>query len=217
MTTATQNLVRIFSSADWASYYGEPEKVAEEIEDILNRPCPFNSRKQVLDTHFAFMGMPAINGDPLTVAKWLELHPADGQPRFYFANNPWHAGQPHTDLVTLEPRLYITLREIVPGSTYKAPDDQVAMLPEGYEMPTTIEEVTKSVLVYRKTGKRSNPNRYAACRERTIKTATASAGDVSCVGFFDGHGLYVFSWDGDRDNYVGVGASRILKLESSRT
>ena len=208
-TTAQQDLrVRIFSEADWASYYGPAQKLSPEVEDVLNGPCPFNKGKLVKDTHFAFMGMPAINGEPLTVAKWLELHPADGQLKFYFANDPWHVGQPHTDVVTLEPRLYIMLREIVPGSTSSTPEEQVAMLPPEYEVPSTIAEVTKDILVYRRTGKRCNPNRWAACKERTVKTDKAFAGLVSCVGSFDGHGLVVDRWFGGQSDFVGVGASR---------
>lgn len=208
-TTAAQDpRVRIFSEADWASYYGPAQKLNPEVEDVLNGPCPFNKGKLVKDTHFAFMGMPAINGEPLTIAKWLELHPADDQPKFYFTNDPWHVGQPHTDVATLEPRLYLLLREIVPGSTNSTPEQQVAMLPEGYEVPTTIAEVTKDILVFRKTGKRCNGSRWAACKERTVKTDKADAGNVSCVGLFHGIGLNVYGWVGDQRDLVGVGASR---------
>ena len=205
----TQDLrVRIFSQADWASYYGSTEKLDPQVEEILMSACPFNKGKLVKDTHFAFMGMPEINGEPLTVAKWLKLHPADGQPKFYFNDNPWHVGQPHTDVATLESRLYIVLREIVPGSTRKTPEDQVAMLPEGYEVPSTIVEVTKDILVFRKTGKRCNGSVWAACKERTVKTDKASAGSVSCVGSFYEDGLRVYRWHGNQNAGVGVGASR---------
>ncbi|MFA6077109.1 MAG: hypothetical protein WC735_03480 [Candidatus Paceibacterota bacterium] len=213
MTSTTQDLrVRIFGQADWVSYYGPTEKLGPAVEEVLMSACPFNKGKLVKDTHFAFMGMPALDGNPLTVAKWLELHSADGQPKFYFNTNPWHVGQPHTDIAVLEPRLYIMLREIVPGSTSKTPEEQVAMLPPEYEVPTTIAEVTKDILVYRRTGKRSNPNVWAACAERTVKTAQVNAGDVSCVGIFGGHGLSVIGWGGLQGDRVGVGASLKVTL-----
>ncbi len=214
--TASRDLqARIFGANDWASYYGSTEKLHPVVEEILMRACPFHKGKQVFETHFAFRGMPSLNGNPLTVAKWLELHPADGQPKFYFNTNPWHMGQPHTDVATLEPRLYIMLREIVPGSTGKTPEEQVAMLAAEYpqyEVPTTIAEVTKDILFYRRTGKRSNPSRWAACSERTVKTSRVGAGDVSCVGNFDGDGLYVSYWHGFRYGFVGVGASLKVTL-----
>ncbi|MBI3888614.1 hypothetical protein HY311_02375 [Candidatus Nomurabacteria bacterium] len=213
-STAVDLRGRVFGSADWESYYGSPKPLAEEVEEILQSTCLFHPKKRVFETHFAFVGVPAINGDALTVAKWLQLHPPSGQPKFYFGENPWHAGQPHTDVTVLQPRLYITLCDVVPGSTYKTPEEQVALLPEGYEVPETIEEVTKDILGFRRTGKRFNPNVWAACKERTVQTSQALAGSVSCVGIFDEGGLGVSSWDGSRRGDVGVGASRILKLES---
>jgi len=213
-TTASYGAVRVWGMNEWASYYGAPEKLDQQVEEILQSSCPFHRGKRVFDTHFAFMGVPDINGDPLTVAKWLELHPADSQPKFYFNQNPWHAAQPHTDVAVLEPRLYIVLRDIVPGSTSKAPEEQIALLPSEYEVPSTITEVTKSILVFRKTGKRCNGSVWAACSERTIATSRAVAGLVSCVGRFVEIGLRVSGWGGFRVGCVGVGASRKLILET---
>lgn len=206
----------IFTDADWMSYYNAKftRKQLRDAgkfpwgEDVLNSPCPFNKGKLVKDTHFAFLGISGINGQPLTVAKWLELHPATGQPKFYNNTDPWHVGQPHTDLATMQLRWYLLLKDIVPGSTDRTPEDQVAMLPPEYEAPTTIVETSKGILVFRKTGERPNGSRWAACTERTIKTDKVSAGLVSCVGNFGEDGLRVSGWYGGRDCYVGLGASR---------
>ena len=206
----------IFTDADWMSYYDAKftKKQLRDAgkfpwgEDVLNGPCPFNKGKLVKDTHFAFLGISGINGQPLTVAKWLELHPATGQPKFYLNQNPWHAGQPHTDVATMQLRWYLMLKDIVPGSTGQTPEDQVAMLPPEYEVPTTIAEVTKDILVFRKTDVRPNPSRWAACTERTVGISSAVAGFVSCVGLFVENGLDVDGWNGHRQDSVGVGASR---------
>jgi hypothetical protein len=82
------------------------------------------------------------------------------------------------------------------------------MLPPEYEVPTTIVEVTKDILVFRKTGKCCNHSRWAACSERTVQTSWANAGVVSCVGHFGERGLFVSTWGSDRNNGIGVGASR---------
>ncbi len=176
-------------------------------EDILNSTCPLCG-KVVKDCHFAFLGLTAINGAPLTVAKWLELHPATDQPKFYFNQNPWHVGQPHTDTAAMQLRYYLLHTEIVPNSTDKTPEEQAAMFPPEYEVPSTIAETTKDILVFRKTGVRPNGSRWAACTERTVKTNSADAGFVSCVGYFGESGLGVSSWGGNRFSGVGVGASR---------
>ena len=208
----------IWSDADWMSYYDAKftKKQLREAgkfpwgEDVLNSPCHFNKGKLVKDTHFAFLGISGINGQPLTVAKLLELHPATGQPKFYFNTDPWHVGQPHTDVATMQLRWYLLLKDIVPGSTDKIPEEQVAMLPPEYEVPTTILETTKDILVFKKTGERPNGSRWAACTERTVKTDKVSAGSVSCVGNFDESGLSVNHWSGYRFRVycVGLGASR---------
>jgi len=205
----------IFTDADWMSYYDAKftKKQIREAgkfpwgEDILNSPCPFNSGKLVKDTHFAFLGISGINGAPLTVAKWFQLHPT-GQPKFYFNTDPWHMGQSHTDVATMQLRWYLMLKDIIPSSTGKTPEEQVAMFPESYEVPTTIMEVTKDILVFRKTGERPNGSWWVACTERTVKTDKVSAGIVSCVGGFDGGGLGVSYWNGNGDDFVGLGASR---------
>jgi len=206
----------IFTDADWMSYY-DAKFTKKQLceagkfpwgEDVLNSLCPFNKGKLVKDTHFAFLGISGLNGQPLTVAKLLELHPATGQPKFYFNTDPWHVGQPHTDVATMQLRWYLLLKEIVPGSTDKTPEEQVTMLPPEYEVPTTIVETTKDILVFKKTGERPNRSRWAACTERTVKTDKVSAGHVSCVGGFDGYGLVVDRWHGNRSCIVGLGASR---------
>lgn len=205
-----------FGVEEWATLYGAnfTKKQLREVaefpwgEDILNGPCPFVKGKLVKDTHFAFLGVSKLNGDPLTVMKWHGLHPPTGQPKFYFTDNPWHRGQPHTDVATMELRWYLMLKEIVPDSTSKTPEDQVAMLPAEYEVPTTIAEVTKDLLAFRKTGERPNYSRWAVCKERTVKTDCAYAGYVSCVGLFSEGGLDVGDWGGGAGSSVGLGASR---------
>jgi len=207
----------IFDGADWLSYYGAKlteNQLSESLkfpwgEDVLNSPCPFNKGKLVRDTHFAFLGLSTLNESPLTVAKWLELHSKTDQPKFYHRDNPWHAGQPHTDVATMQFKWYLMLKDIVPDSTSKTPEEQVAMLPPEYEASSTITEVTKDILVFHKTGIYPNRYRWAACAERTVMTdKMSSAGLVSCVGHFVGHGLDVYCWDGRRFDGVGLGASR---------
>lgn len=207
-----------FGAEDWETHYGVRLFLRKKLlsvmtkfpwgEDVLNAPCPFVKGKLVKETHFAFLGISDINGQPLTVAKWIELHPATGQPKFYFHQNPWHKGQPHTDMVAMQLRWYLVLKDIVPGSTNKTPEEQVALLPVEYGISTTIIESTKDILVFRKTGKRPNYSRWAACSERTVKTDSADAGLVSCVGYFGGDGLLVGSWAGSSNDGVGLGASR---------
>ncbi len=203
----------IFLPEDWTQYYSVNfSNIAIPnfpwSGSLLNSPCPFNPDKRIKDTHFAFLGLPDINGVPLTVAQWIKLHPQTGQPKFYHHTNPWHQGQPYTDKITLQPRWYLLLKEIVPSSTDRTPEEQVVLLPPEYEIPSTIAEVTKDLFVFKKTGIRSNPSQWAACAERTIQTSSSPAGNVSCVGGFGEGGLNVNYWADSRHFSVGLGASR---------
>jgi len=120
-------------------------------------------------------------------------------------------------VTTLAPRWHLLRIEIVPGSTGKLPDEHVKMLPPEYEASTTIAEVMKDILVFRKTGERPNPKRWAACAERTIKTNKVSAGNISCVGYFNENGLVVNDWDGNPYGNIGVGASRNFLFSARNT
>ncbi len=207
----------IFTDADWMSYYNATftKRQLREAgkfpwgEEILNGPCPFTPGKLVKDTHFAFLGIEKLNGVPLTVAQLLTMHPGPKQPKFYHRSAPWHAGQFHTDVTTMQLRWYLMLKNIVPGSVNQTSEEQIKLLPPEYEVPSTIAEVTKSLLVFRKMQERCNPSVWAACAERTIGTPLAYAGSVSCVGNFGENGLNVSIWDCNRCG-IGVGASRKL-------
>ncbi len=202
----------VFDDADWMSYYDAnlSKKLIRAVaefpwsDELLNSPCPFNTDKLVKDTHFAFFGLPSLNGKALTVLGWHDIHPATGQPKFYFNQDPWYKGEGYANKAVCEARWYLLLKDIVPGSTDKMPEEQEKMLPPEYEIPTTIAEVTKDILCFRKTDVRVNPSRWAHCKEKT------SDGFLSCVGHFAACGLYVSIWDGSRYYYIGVGASRKL-------
>ncbi len=202
----------IFDDADWMSYYDAnlPKKLiraAAEFpwsDELLNSPCPFNTDKLVKDTHFAFFGLPSLNGKDLTVLDWHDIHPATGQPKFYFNRNQFYKNKDYANKIVCEAKWHLLLKDIVPGSTEKLPEEQETMLPPEYEIPTTIAEVTKDILYFRKTDVRVNPERWARCKEKTFN------GFHSCVGFFVDLGLDVNYWIGNRDPYFGVGASRKL-------
>lgn len=173
-------------------------------EDVLNGPCPFNKGKAVRETHFAFLGLEKLNADPLTILKWQQLHPASGQPRFAsYAPDSWYSQQTFAS-ETAKLRWYLVLASIVPNSTNTAWSDQLAMLPADYEVPTGIEEVSKNILAYRKTGVYLNPNVYARVNN------TASGGRRVGVGGFGGGGLSIYFWGGD--GYYGLGVSASRKL-----
>lgn len=200
-----------FGVEDWSALYGvnfsqkQLRQVAEFPwgEDILNSTCPLCG-KVVKDCHFVFVGLDRINGKPLTILKLQELHPATGQPKFYsYAPSAWYSEQKFAKETTMDFRWYLLHQNIVPKSKDKTYGDQKAMLTADYEVPSAITEVTKDLLVFRKTGNFVNQSRYARCE------CVASDGGRVDAGYFDGDGLHVdYCWDDYRYDSFGVAASR---------
>jgi hypothetical protein len=201
-----------FGVEEWATLYGAnfSKKQLREVnefpwgEDVLNSPCPFNKGKLVKDTHFAFLGLEKLNADPLTILKWQLLHPASGQPRFAsYVPDSWYSQQALA-AKTARLRWYLLLASIVPNSTNTAWSDQLAMLTDGYEVPTAVEEVSKDILAYRKTGVYLNPSVYARVNDAT------SGGSRVNVGHFDGGRLSIDLWGVSGYYDLGLAASRKL-------
>lgn len=201
-----------FGIEEWSSLYGInfTKKQLREIadfpwsEDILNAPCPFVKGKKVKETHFAFLGLDSFKGKPLTILTWQELHPASKQPKFYsYAPDCWYAREGFATGKISDFRWYLMLKEIVPGSTEKIYQEQIKMLPDEYEVPFAIEEVTKEILYFKKNGAYLNPNRYAHCQD------LYSPGHRVHVGHFDQDGLAVdYYWDDRRHSDIGLASSR---------
>jgi hypothetical protein len=201
----------IWLPEDWISFYGwkpsqkQLRQVAEFPwgEDILNSTCPLCGNV-VKNCHFAFVGLDRLNGKPLTILKLQELHPATGQPKFYsYAPSAWYSEQKFAKETTMDFRWYLLHQNIVPKSEDKTYDEQVQMLTADYEVPSAITEVTKDLLVFKKTGNFVNPSRYARCE------CVTSFGDRVDVGFSGERGLFVdFCWADGRYHSFGVAASR---------
>jgi len=196
---------------DWAAMYGvnfsqkQLRQVAEFPwnEDVLNSTCPLCG-KVVKDCHFVFLGIDRINGKPLTILKWQEIHPTTGQPKFYsYAPDAWYSNEKFAKETTMSFRWYLLHQSIVPKSESKTFNDQKAMLTADYEVPSAITEVSKDLLVFRKTGTFVNPSRWARTEDVTSDGGRVDVGD--CVQ----NGLSVNDyWDGGCNDDFGVSASR---------
>jgi len=200
-----------FGVEDWSAFYGvkfSEEQISEAAEfpwgeDILNSTCPF-CRNVVKHCHFAFLGLESINGEPLTIMKLQKLHPATGQPRFNV--DAWYSKEEFAREATMDFRWYLIHKSMIPKSRNKTYDDQEAILTTDYEVPSAVTEVTKDLLVFRKTGTFVNSTRWARC-----KCVTSDGGRV-VVGFFGKHGLTINSFrDLDGHYLISLAASRTLE------
>ena len=196
-----------FAVADWNSNYRialTPEQVAAVgnfpwSDATLNSPCPFNPGKMIRETHFAFVGV-----DSITMMELQRLNPQATEPRFYsYTPDAWYAKEKFATKTKLGLRWYLLLKDIVPGSENKTFEEQQAMLPKEYKVPSAVAETAKDLLIYKKTGKYVNPNRYA-------RTSDLDSGGYRVyVGNCGAGGVSVYCWHDDyRYGFVGVGACR---------
>jgi hypothetical protein len=200
-----------FAIDDWQTFYRiafTPDQMAAVgnfpwSEATLNSSCPFHKGKMVRETHFAFVGV-----DSVTMTELQRLNPKATEPRFCSYADAWYAKEKFATKAPLGLRWYLLLRDIVPGSENKTFDEQQAMLPAKYEVPSAVTETAKDLLVFKKTGVYVNPTRYA----RTVDLD--SGGYRVRVGFCRAGGVHVDScWDSRLDGNVGVGASRKFDQE----
>lgn len=201
-----------FGVEEWSMLYGInfTKKQLREVgefpwnEDVLNSPCPFVEGRSIRETHFAFLGLNTINGKPRSILEWQKIHPSSGQLRFWeYAPKAWYSDEKFANEITCGFRWYLILQEIIPDSTDKTHQEQLAILPAEYEAPLAVEEVTKTILYYRKNSVLLNPKQWGRCQ------------DIVCdglrirVGNFGGNTIDIMTLpDEYHDCHHGLVASR---------
>jgi len=204
-----------FTIADWQKLYGvsfTQDQIARMknqfpwSDTILNSPCPFHPGKIVRETHFAFMGV-----DTVSIMELQKLNPRETEPRFYrYAPDAWYTNEQFANEVTLRLRWYLLLKDIVPNSENKTFDEQKAMLPKEYEVPSAVVETAKDLLIYKKTGIYVNPDRYARTADLDSDRSRVDVGGCGAGGVL----VDYYRWDDLRRACIGVAASRKFEHES---
>lgn len=187
-----------FSIEDWVTFYGacfSQEQLYQVVEfpwneDVLTSNCPL-CNKTVKDCHFTFLGLDRLNNEPLTILKLQELHPRAFQTRFMsYGSDSWYYNEKFATETTMDLRWYLLHIKGVPKSENKTYNEQKAMLPRGYEVPSTVTELTKNLLIHRKTGLHMNFNRFNRCNDITsegyqVEVGGWPYGRLDCFRGFD--------------------------------
>lgn len=203
---------------DWLSYCNvvfTKEQISEIMEssfdtDILNAPCPFEMGKSIKETHFAFLGLDEIRHKPLTIIEFQELISMRNRSSL-FPKKRWYKTESFANNKTCALRLYLMPLAIIPKSTEKIFQEQLAILPEDYEVPSAIEEVFKDILYYKKNGILLNPSKWAMCQDIT----SWGERDRVAVGAFNinDEGLSInHFFDGKRNFFIGPATSLKLSM-----
>lgn len=155
----------LFDEKWWKKHFGDVGAVPplpENIDDILQSPCPIWEGKKISDTHILALIPKTINGHPLTLKKLIELfkHPIGGNAsdKFFSPDLPsvqhYHEKTPAPDahwvLMTKKP---------FPGSQ-EIPFAQKEALVQSfseragihYEIPSLIDATTCTLLNYNEKG-----------------------------------------------------------------
>lgn len=211
----------LFDLADWQRFYkvslnkGKLTNIPKFpwSEEELNQPCPFFKDKKILETHFAFLGLDAVNGAPLNIMKWKSLEPnfAKGFNSQYA--NSWCNTQNFAAKTTCEFGWYLIMPEIISWSCGRSYKQQLLKLPYGYIIPSAIEEITKNFLVFKK--QRRHPNRlcWAKCRDLMDNFDSEEEMNI-IVGCAGPNGMAIdHSWKGDTNIRIGIGAARLPTLK----
>lgn len=159
--------INFFGPEEWFRFYGVDFPKTLEIPafpwaiDTLNAPCPFVKGRRVKDTHFAFLGLPMLLGQPLTIARWSEIHPVNG--RIALNVSTYLLNERFASKHTCEYRWYLTPLVSPPTLDDRTYNEQVEMLLPTYELSSAIVELTKHILYFRRTGLPIKPPHWARC------------------------------------------------------
>jgi len=205
-----------FLREDWRTYYQMdipditlPEKFdnLKELNTLLTSPCPFESGKMRCQTHFLFSAPP----DHFTLLSWRDKHPSSGQPKFWHESKDlnytknWYNNHDFAQNTKNRHNLYLAYKKIFPNSTNKSYQNQLKLLPNGYEPPLAVELAMMLFLHHQKTTEYLYPGIYGRCQDANDN------GDRVNSGPFAPGGLVV---GGDSDGFRGslLGLSVFRKL-----
>jgi hypothetical protein len=195
---------------DWGvSFTDEELQFADTFpwgEKTLTAKCPFTKKKQVRETHFAFLGLKRIGDDPLSILRWRGIHPPSNEPGF--CGDHWYDNEQFAKEKTCRFRWYLLLRDAAFAHERRRFAEHVRMLPKEYEVAFAAEEVTKMILYQKKNRKYLNRFRSAKCSDPIEENFCVSVGyrepgNEFCTG------LSIVKWpDNSFYSRVGISASR---------
>lgn len=197
-----------FLTEEWQAHYGiEIPPVdfpnANVLKELLLSPCSIEGDgKLVKDTHFLLYAP----SQSFSLLDWREKHTQNGQPRFWGNySDRWYNNQNFAKNTKNRYSLYLGYKKVLPDSTNKSYQNQVSLLPEGYEPFLAVELAMFLMCYYKKQQEYLYGGIYSRCQD------TASGGGRVYLGDFDSDGLFVSRYsDGDCDSDLGVSALRKL-------
>ena len=151
-----------FGKADWEKYFGDigiEPPLPENIEELLNEPCPFWPNKKVKETHLLVLIPNTVDGKPFTM-NYLEEHirkPKSGYATQY-SYYDYSAKQVVGDK-SYPSHWVLMTKDIIPGSRDKGKSNGCDMIANRnketgllYDLPHALEATTSILMHLVKTG-----------------------------------------------------------------
>ena len=188
--------VRVDKSV-WEHYFGavgeEPE-LPDDLEAILDSPCPFWEGRQVRDTHMLVLIPSHVGGQPLTLDYLGELikSPQEGYGTKY--REYWYEVRQAIGSQSPGSSYWVLMtKDVLPESRTKRYEDQRKLVADhanrtglGYKVPGTLEAAVVTLLHHVRSGERlysNSPNTYTRCQEsvgnRQLVVGGFSSGGLS--------------------------------------
>ena len=211
---------RLYGIDDWKQLF--PHLISIEAqtnvppfpwrEEILNQDCPFHLGKSIGQSHIAFLGMQCARSFPVTLRRWELIAPSYFHPDM----NDWAQICPFYMKTTCVFRWYLMPSAALPSfssTKWKAKTEQ---MPAGYEIPSTIEEVTKYILSRRRNGRHLVSSRsWIGCSDITSHLNTASQAHVIFRATHR-NGIQLCFWSDTLPRDSNPAINRSLRLAASR-
>jgi energy-coupling factor transporter ATP-binding protein EcfA2 len=169
-----------FGAKEWKKYFGDvgqEPSLPNNIEDILNAPCPFFRSKKVRDTHLLVLIPASVDGVPFTLnllGKMVQ-QPKNSRHKAEFGFNIAQVRTKIGENSPFCPYWLLMTRDVLEKSRGKAYSKQRELIKRYakktglcYELPGVLEAATAILMHHARAGERlfgDSPWTYTRCRE----------------------------------------------------
>jgi len=188
----------IFGPDEWTGFFGGRFNL-DSIPEIPWSQTEIE-KPGIKQEHFLFLVLDRLEGMPLNLSTWYHLYRGGAHPKFF---GDWYLIMPFAQ-DACEYRWYNMPTCIVEGSDALSYSDQVALLPDEYEVPTVTERVTANILYFLLNGRYLDTD----CSARVSNVCICG-----CRLYVQAHlddGIYIYHWDDEPHSGIGIAASRKL-------
>jgi len=207
-----------FGRDQWETYFGnvgiEPN-LPDNINQILQSPCPFWPDRRVEETHFLVLIPRTLSGRDFTLNSLGELiQRPEIRHRTRYALYPEYVTNELGNL-RQESHWILMTRNVIPNSLDRTYDDQLNLVRDfsirtgiPYEIPTALEATTAILTHYVHTGERMYTETFTRCQETVNNTRWPVAIGAFSNGTLSLEGLAVGCYPGNAQNSIGIGVLR---------